>query len=111
MAGAHLRDPRNEWVLMFRSGPGSSPSTLSYVYSPGAAASKHLVANLQPGATVYVSSESTGSGSRITVGPSQRPGAVQAHVSVSGTLYFQLSGQSVVALPVPVIPRGFRVVQ
>jgi hypothetical protein len=112
MAGAHLRDPRNEWVLMFRA--GSSPlgsDTVSYTYSPGATASRHLLANLPPGATLYVSSEDTGSGTRITVGPSPRSGAVEAFVNSAGLLYLQLTGRAIVALRMPVAPGGMRIVK
>ena len=113
MAGAHLRDSRNEWVLMFRAGLGGSvrPESLSYVYSPGTATSKHLLANLEPSARVYVSSEDTTGGSKITITTAARAGAAEATVSAAGTLYFQLTGQSVVALPLPGTPRGIRVVR
>lgn len=110
MTGVHIRDPRNEWVLMFASDdwPGTPRNRIDYAFRPGAADSDHLLVNMAPSTRFSVRTDATAAGTRVVVAPDE--GGTTVESSRAGVIRFTLNGQRVETAPVqlPGSPSNLR---
>jgi hypothetical protein len=112
MTGVHIRDPRNEWVVLFATDtwPTSPRDKAQYVFPPASAMSRHLLVNMAPSTRFYVKTEATPSGTRVTV--DRQPGSpVAIESTAGGVLRFTLNGLAVGTTAPPTSPSGLRLVR
>lgn len=106
MAGAHIADAANEWVVLFArdNWPQAPRSSATYTIQAASATNNHLLLNMAPSTTFRVSTQRAGDGTQISV--SSAPGSGVAVTSSDvGVLRFRLSGQVVSAPIHPAAPR------
>lgn len=110
MTGAHVGDPRNQWVVLFATGVGDVKgiSEVTYAFDGRGLPSKHLVVNLRPSASFYITAAS-GALTTIVVSTTPMASSTRADSSSDGVLAFGLNG-AVVSIP-PSKPAGLQVIR
>ena len=102
MLGADIRNSGGNRVVLFSSAQDGARvvAPVSYVFTPAASTSNHLLADMQPSTAYFVSRTSAGGAVSITVDTTPSAGAVTVSSNSQGVLDFVLSGLTVLD-PVP----------
>lgn len=110
MTGVHVRDPQNEWVVLFAENDARvfSVDTVAYTFQPAAGISSHMLANLIPNRTYFVYRQSGAGGTSVSIGLNNRAGAVSVVSSSDGVVTFELSGLNIIVPTPPAAPRNLR---
>lgn len=110
MTGVHVRDPQNEWVVLFAQTEDRVflVDTVSYTFQPAAARSSHLLADLIPNRTYFLTRQTGGAGTSVLLALNNRAGAVSVVSSSDGVVNFELNGLDIIVPTPPAPPRNLR---
>ena len=111
MLGTHIQDTTSQWIVMFSKNASDlfKISSTSYLFKPSAVDSKHILLDMEPSKTFYISQSSDSFGTTVTVSTSPQTGATTVSSSDSGVLNFDLNGSTNGDTTPPANPKNLQV--
>ncbi len=109
LLGADIRNSAGNRIVLFSASVDGARVAVpvAYTFTPVATTSKHLIANLQPGTTYYVSQSGSGSVT-VTLESGSSGGGTPVRANSEGVVQFSLSGQVVLDSSPPNSIRDLR---
>lgn len=94
LLGAHVQDPRNEWVMLFAREASSIGriKSLDYTVRQKAGRTRHLLVDLAPSTVFHATVAARGPDLMIALSETPRPRSVRAPSSDQGVLWFTVEG-------------------
>jgi hypothetical protein len=96
MIGVDIQDSANHWLVLFAKHPSDLSEIIStgYTFRPIASLSKHLVVNMKPSTTFYMTHEKGMAGTTVVISSSPRTGSVVLTSTKYGVVHFTLDNVS-----------------